>query len=51
MGVAANEVEEVASADRQYLTIFDGGNGFDTLVDRPNAFDEVAASINFEAIV
>ena len=30
---------------------FDGGNGYDTLVDRPNAFDEVAASINFEAIV
>jgi len=30
---------------------FDGGNGFDTLVDRPNAFDEVAASINFETIV
>ena len=30
---------------------FDGGDGDDTLYDLPNAFDEVIASANFEAIL
>lgn len=33
------------------LRVIDGGNGFDTLVDQPNFFDEVGASVNFENIV
>ena len=31
--------------------IFDGGPGFDTLYDLPNAFDEVLASVNFELVI
>ena len=30
---------------------FDGGPGFDTLYDLPNAFDEVLASVNFELVI
>jgi hypothetical protein len=32
-------------------TTIDGGNGFDTLYDEINFFDEVAASVNFESII
>ncbi|MAI30257.1 MAG: hypothetical protein CMM07_01135 [Rhodopirellula sp.] len=31
--------------------IFDGGPGFDTLYDLPNAFDEVSDSVNFEVFL
>ena len=30
---------------------FDGGLDFDTIVDLPNAFDEVLASFNFELVL
>ena len=51
-GLMGNGDDELRVSNSSAVNpFFDGGNGYDTLVDLPNAFDEVAASINFEAIV
>ena len=47
---AGNDVFRISNSNA-VNPFFDGGPGFDTIYDLPNAFDEVLASINFELVI